>query len=266
MLVLAASAAWEGLRPKSLSLFVMSMFVKIYVRPNSSMDDDARRDRLPRSILRYINKPRLVSKLFFFKLFSNSFSRNFKMRGDGKHDDRHDCHDLHDDEQVWFYYIECYFRFSGWCHELRKLSKSSRLLSLSKTLKKSIRKLARVSRNVNQKQWQYDVIFDHCNKQKTATELFFYKSNHANPKCPITTRGPEHIHKIVKKRIVGYYRSKSDYESSAACAERISLMKWCGTHIFTVIHLTWICKMTSECNKYAFSTLSEAVIQLTFKL
>jgi hypothetical protein len=28
-----------------------------------------------------------------------------------------------------------------------------------------------------------------------------------------------------------------------------------------VIHLAWICKMTSECNKYAFSTLSEVVIQ-----
>jgi hypothetical protein len=28
-----------------------------------------------------------------------------------------------------------------------------------------------------------------------------------------------------------------------------------------VIHLAWICKMTSECIKYAFSTLSEVVIQ-----
>jgi hypothetical protein len=28
-----------------------------------------------------------------------------------------------------------------------------------------------------------------------------------------------------------------------------------------VIHLAWICKMTSECNKYAFSTLSEVVIR-----
>jgi hypothetical protein len=33
-----------------------------------------------------------------------------------------------------------------------------------------------------------------------------------------------------------------------------------------VIHLAWICKMTSECNKYAFLTLSEVVIQPTFKL
>jgi hypothetical protein len=31
--------------------------------------------------------------------------------------------------------------------------------------------------------------------------------------------------------------------------------------ILYVIHLAWICKMTSECNKYAFSTLSEVVIQ-----
>jgi hypothetical protein len=29
----------------------------------------------------------------------------------------------------------------------------------------------------------------------------------------------------------------------------------------TVIHLAWICKMTSEGNTYAFSTLSEVVIQ-----
>jgi hypothetical protein len=36
-------------------------------------------------------------------------------------------------------------------------------------------------------------------------------------------------------------------------------------HCF-VIHLAWICKMTSECNKYAFSTLSKIVIQPTFKL
>jgi hypothetical protein len=33
-----------------------------------------------------------------------------------------------------------------------------------------------------------------------------------------------------------------------------------------VIHLAWICKMTSECNKYAFSTLSEVVTQPTFNL
>jgi hypothetical protein len=37
-------------------------------------------------------------------------------------------------------------------------------------------------------------------------------------------------------------------------------------HFYNVIHLTWICKMTLECNQYAFSTLSEVVIQLTFKL
>jgi hypothetical protein len=33
-----------------------------------------------------------------------------------------------------------------------------------------------------------------------------------------------------------------------------------------IIHLAWLCKMTSACNKYAFSTLSEVVIQPTFKL
>jgi hypothetical protein len=37
-----------------------------------------------------------------------------------------------------------------------------------------------------------------------------------------------------------------------------SAMVWT---ILIVIHLAWICKITSECNKYAFSTLSEVVIQ-----
>jgi hypothetical protein len=32
--------------------------------------------------------------------------------------------------------------------------------------------------------------------------------------------------------------------------------------VVRVIHLAWICKMTSECNKYAFSTLSGVVIHL----
>jgi hypothetical protein len=32
-------------------------------------------------------------------------------------------------------------------------------------------------------------------------------------------------------------------------------------HKVIVIHLAWICKMTSECNKYAFLTLSEVVIR-----
>jgi hypothetical protein len=46
--------------------------------------------------IQHINKPRLVSKLIFFKPFFEFFSRNFKMRGDGNHDD--DRHD--DNEQV----------------------------------------------------------------------------------------------------------------------------------------------------------------------
>jgi hypothetical protein len=36
--------------------------------------------------------------LIFFQTFFEFFSRNFKMRGDGNHDDRHDD-DRHDDDR-----------------------------------------------------------------------------------------------------------------------------------------------------------------------
>jgi hypothetical protein len=39
-------------------------------------------------------------KIDFFQSFFEFFSRNFKMRGDRNHNDRHH------DEQVWFYYIK----------------------------------------------------------------------------------------------------------------------------------------------------------------
>jgi hypothetical protein len=66
--------------------------------------------RLPASFdyriyIQHINKPLLVSNLIFFKLFG-FFSRNFKMRGSGNHDDRHRHHHHHhqhrrnDDDQV----------------------------------------------------------------------------------------------------------------------------------------------------------------------
>jgi hypothetical protein len=56
-------------------------------RPPASFDSQIDID------VQHINKPRLVSKLNVFQTFLN-FLRNFKMRGDGNHDDRHD------DEQV----------------------------------------------------------------------------------------------------------------------------------------------------------------------
>jgi hypothetical protein len=37
-------------------------------------------------------------------------------------------------------------------------------------------------------------------KQKPATQLYVYKSNHKNPNCPIIPREPKHVHKIVKKK------------------------------------------------------------------
>jgi hypothetical protein len=50
--------------------------------------------------IHHFNKPRLVSKLNFFQTFFDFFSRNFKRRGDGNHDDRHDDDRHHDDEEV----------------------------------------------------------------------------------------------------------------------------------------------------------------------
>jgi hypothetical protein len=41
---------------------------------------------------------------------------------------------------------------------------------------------------------------------------------------------------------------------------RSFLAQSCSVSKKNVIHLAWICKMTSECNKYAFSTLTEVVI------
>jgi hypothetical protein len=57
---------------------------------------------------------------------------------------------------------------------------------------------------------------------------------------------------FIKKRAVGYMGGME--------WKRINNKKDAGS-TEPVIHLAWICKMTSESNKYAFSTLSEVVIR-----
>jgi hypothetical protein len=60
-----------------------------------TMTHDATAHLIRFSDIQHINKPRLVSKLNSFQTFFDFFSRNFKMRGYGNQDDRHD-----NDEQV----------------------------------------------------------------------------------------------------------------------------------------------------------------------
>jgi hypothetical protein len=83
---LEASAARGASHQKHVFVRYISMFVIIYVRQTVlwTTTPDERRDSPPRSILRYINKPRLVSKLIFFQTFFESFSTEFQNDGGRK--------------------------------------------------------------------------------------------------------------------------------------------------------------------------------------
>jgi hypothetical protein len=72
----------------------------IYVRPNSMTVLCFVFDVRFSDIYTAHQQTTTCFKIVFFQTFLEFFSRNFKMRGDGNHDDRHDDDRHDDDEQV----------------------------------------------------------------------------------------------------------------------------------------------------------------------